>query len=280
MASSGGGRSAPCDGDRGAQRGPDRRGRFDGDLGGGGGAQPVDPGPDPDLPEPSREPGDLLRRQPADGGQVGPLVLVRLQRGEVEEDGGAAAAGAAGQRCGDEVAQPADGHHVLGGEEPVVAGQVHPPAHGDRLAEQPAADLPGGGRWNRGGEEQPHVGALPGPGDLQRGGCPGGSGGLEVGQRVQHRGGAVEVGGQPATAVAVQQRIEAQLQLPGQVRGDHLLGQRQVLPLRGRHALAPAAPHRRRPARPPRARVLPAQRVHVPAGAEQRRVEGDLRRGG
>ena len=50
------------------------------------------------------------------------------------------------------------------------------------------------------------------------------TGGLEVGKRMEHGGGPVEVGGQSAAAVAVQQRAEAELQLSGQVRGDDVLG--------------------------------------------------------
>jgi hypothetical protein len=103
-------------------------------------------------------------------------------------------------------------------------------------------------------------------------------GGLEVGERIQHGGGAVEVGGQPLAAVAVQQRIQAQLQLARQVGGDDLVCQRQVLPVRGRHALAPAAAHRGHPASAAGAGVLPPQRVHVGPGAEQAGEERDLRR--
>ncbi len=181
---------------------------------------------DSDVAEPLGQPGELARRDAAEAGQVGPLVGVRLQEGQVEEDGGAAAAGAAGQRGGDQVAQPAGGQDVLGGEEPVVAGQVHPPAHGDRLAQQPAAHLPGGRRGHRGGKEQPHVGAEPGAGDLQRAGGTGGPGRLEVGQRIQQRGRPVEVGREPLAAVPVEQWIQADLQLAGEVRVDNVSAQR------------------------------------------------------
>ena len=44
-------------------------------------------------PGAAREPADLARAHPAQGGQVGPLVLVRFQRGQVEEDRGAVPAG-------------------------------------------------------------------------------------------------------------------------------------------------------------------------------------------
>ena len=68
-----------------------------------------------------------FRRHSGEGGQVGPLVLVRLEAGEVGEDAGAAAPSAPLQRGGDQVAQTADVNDVLGRKEPVVAGQVHPP---------------------------------------------------------------------------------------------------------------------------------------------------------
>src|SRR3954453_14365442 len=98
------------------------------------------------------------------------------------------------QRSGDQVAEAADSDDVLRGEEPVVARQVHPSAHGDRLAQQPAAELPGGGRGDEAGEEQPDVRAQTGTGYLQSRRCAGCAGRLEVGERIEHGGGAVEVG--------------------------------------------------------------------------------------
>lgn len=97
------------------------------------------------------------RGEPGDTGQVGPLVLVRLESGQVEEDGCAAAPALSLQRGGDKVPQAPGLQDVLGREQPVVAGQVHPSSQGDRLAQQPGADLTGGGCGNGRGEKEPRV---------------------------------------------------------------------------------------------------------------------------
>jgi hypothetical protein len=157
------------------------------------------------VAEALREPVDFLGREPADGGQIGPLVHVRLHRGQVEEDGCSAAAGPPLQGSRDEIAEAADLDDVLGGEEPVIAGQVHPPAHGDRLPQQSGTDLTGGRRRDWCGEEQPDVRSQSRAGHLQRGRSIDRAGRLQVGQRVEHGRGAVEVGGQPGAAVAVQE---------------------------------------------------------------------------
>ena len=165
------------DGDRSAECGVDGGRRLDGDPGRGGGPEPVDLSAG-NLAQPLRQPGDLFGGEPPEAGQVGPLVLVRLQGGQVQEHRGPAARGTALQRRGDQIAKPTDLQNVLGGEEPVVAGQVHSPLHGDRFAEQPTAHLPGGRRRNRCGEEQPHMRAQARAGHLQRGGCADGAGSL------------------------------------------------------------------------------------------------------
>ena len=143
----------------GAESGVHHGWRLHRDLRGGGGAQPVHLPPDGDLAESLRQPVDLLGRQPAEAGKVAPLVFVRLDGGQVEKHGGSAAAGAALQRGGDEIAETADLENVLGRKEPVVAGQVHPTAYRDRLAQQTRADLAGGGRGDGCGEEQPDMGS-------------------------------------------------------------------------------------------------------------------------
>lgn len=59
---------------------------------------------------------DLLRGHPAQGGQVGPLVVVPLQGLQVQENRGAVVPRGLEQRRGDQVPDPADGQQVLGGE--------------------------------------------------------------------------------------------------------------------------------------------------------------------
>jgi hypothetical protein len=59
----------------------------------------------------------------------------------------------------------------------------------------------------------------PGPGDLQGDGDLQGTAGLDVHEGVEHRVRAVEVSGQPAALVAVQQRVQADVNLALQVCG-------------------------------------------------------------
>ena len=88
----------------------------------------------------------FVRGHPAEGGQVGPLVLVRLEGFQVQEHGRAVVPGRPEQRRGDQVADPADREQVLGGEQPVVTGQRHPPAERHRLAQQSGAQAAGQSR--------------------------------------------------------------------------------------------------------------------------------------
>jgi len=206
----------------------DRRER-DGDAGGGRGAQTANPGPDADrlgAAEPLGDPGDLLGREPGNGGEIDPLVRVRLQGGQIQEDGGASAASAALERRGDQIPGPAGLQHILGWKETVVAGQAHPSAQSYRFPEQAGADLPGERGGNRRGEEDPGVGAEPGVGDFQRRRYTHRAGGFQVGQRVEHRGLPVEVRRQPATPVAVEHGIQTEFNIAGQMNGDHFFGQR------------------------------------------------------
>lgn len=113
-----------------------------------------------------------------------------------------------------------------GREQPVVACEVHPAAQGDRLLQQAGAQLAGGLRRHRAGEEQSRVRPRSRPGDLQRSRGTDGASRLDLGQGVQHRRRAVEVRCQPAAAVAVEQGIQPDVDLPGQVRGQDLVGQR------------------------------------------------------
>ena len=138
------------------------------------------------------------------------------------------------------VAERARTHRVLpcsaacqeapSGRTPVIAGQGHPAAQRHRLAQQPGAESAGRLGRDRGGEEHPRVRAHAGPGDLQGDGDLQGAAGLDVHERVEHRLRAVEVGGEPPAPVAVQQRVQADMNRALQVRGQHGRGQQQVAP--------------------------------------------------
>lgn len=110
-----------------------------------------------------REFRDLLRGQPFQGGEVVPLILERLQRGEVEEHGGAELACLAVERGGDQAAGSLAGQHVLGREEAVIAAQVHPAADGDGFTDERGPELARGSSWRGVGEEDPDVCSDPGP---------------------------------------------------------------------------------------------------------------------
>ena len=155
------------DRDRRVKSGMDHRRSRDADPGRGRSPQPLHAGTDVNLAKPVSQLSQLARRDPAHGGQVGPLVLVRLHGGRVQEHGGAVPAAPALQRCRDQVAQAAGLKHVLGGEQPVVAGQAHPSPQCQGFTQQPGADLTCQGRRNRGGEEQPGVRAGTRPGHLK-----------------------------------------------------------------------------------------------------------------
>jgi hypothetical protein len=149
------------------------------------------------------------------------LVIVRLERREIEKERRSMPSTPTLKRSGDQVAQTADLQHILGREEPVVAGQAHSTADRDRLAQQPGANLPGKGRWQWRGEEQPGMRPEARARCLQRDRRPSGAGGLHVRQRIEHRRRAVEIGGQPPATVAIEQRVQADLLLAGQVCGQH-----------------------------------------------------------
>ena len=128
-------------------------------------------------------------------------------------------------------------------------------------------------RRHRAAEEDPHMRPDPRPGHLQRRRHTDRPGRFQVGQRVEHRRRAVEVRGEPAARVPIQQRIEPDVNLAREMRGDNVIGQSQIGPVR---ALPPATGDGRRPPRSSRACVLPSGCVHIPPGREQRTKEPDL----
>jgi len=210
--------------------------------------------------------------------QVRPLILVRFHRRQVEEDRCAGAAAAAVQRRGDQVADATGRQDVLRREQPVVARQVHPAPQTDRLADQAAPQPTGDLSLDRSGEEAPDVRTDPGTRHLQRHRNRHRPRRLDIGQGIEHRRRAIEIGCQPMAAVSGEQRVEPDVHTAGQVRCQHLGGQRQVVVIGWPHTLGPAAAHRRRPPRPVGPAALPPGGVHVSAAGEQGTEERDLRR--
>lgn len=180
------------------------------------------------------------------------------------------------ERRRDQVAGAPPGQYVLGGEEPVVAAQVHPDTDRDGLANQRSPELARGCSRHGICEEDPHVRADPGARHFSRGWRTHRSGGLQVGQRVEHGRLAVEVGGEPAGLVAGERGIQADMDVAGQMRGQDLGRQRQVSYVGGRTPLVPAALDGGHPSRPAGAGVLPEHGVDVASCTEQRGIEPDL----
>ena len=96
-----------------------------------------------------------------------------------------------------------------------MAGQVHPTAQLHRLTQQPGTQPPGGLGRERRGEEHPGVSPDARPGDLKRDRNLQCTGRLDVHQGVENRLLPAEVGRQPPAPVAVQQRVQAAVLMPG-----------------------------------------------------------------
>jgi len=111
------------------------------------------------------------------------------------------------QREGDQVAELALRHEVLGWEQAVVAGQVKVGADGHRIPEQMHPDPSRRRGRDLPGEEHPDVAAVTGTRALQRSRYPLGVGGVEVGERVGRPTRSVEVARQQPAGIASQQRV-------------------------------------------------------------------------
>lgn len=116
-----------------------------------------------------------------------------------------------------------------------------------------------------------------GTGHFQGDGCLDCPRGLDVGECIEHRGRAVEVGRQPVTSVVVEHRVQADLRAGArQLLGDHWRAEAQVFALFRLQSATPASPDCRHPPAFAQAGVVPPNRVRVGACGEQRGVEGDL----
>nr|WP_109279613.1 hypothetical protein [Streptomyces orinoci] len=188
---------------------------------------------------------DVGRGQPLKVGEVGELVGVGREGAGVYEDGGPAGPGDTVQWQGDQTAEPEAalglvGQEVLGGEEPVVAGQGHLPPGVDGAAQERHAQGAGGGGRDRCGEERPDVRAGAGAGDLDQGGDAGFAAGRGVGGGVTAPVAAVlavEVAGQETAGVIGQHRVQAEVEFTALLDGvevavDGLVGERPEHPVR------------------------------------------------
>jgi hypothetical protein len=164
---------------------------------------------EPGLVESSCRGSCFVLGQSGDAGQVRPLIVERFERRRVQENRGAVQSALSVQRCRDQVANTPTDVHVLGREQPVVAGQAHRPTQLDRFADQ-ARRYPARERGGRGlRKKDPDMSAPSGLRHLQRRWNSVGTCGFHIGERVEHRGILVEVGGNPPAAVVIGQRIHA-----------------------------------------------------------------------
>ena len=115
------------------------------------------------------------------------------------------------------------------------------------------------------------------PGDLQGHRDLQGTAGLDVHQGVEHRLRPIEVSRQPPAFIAVKQRVQPNVDLALQVRGQHGRRERQVAPVLVPDSFLPAAAHRRDPPRFPGPLVVIPDRVHISPRSEQRAEERHLR---
>ena len=195
------------------------------------------------------------------------LVLEWLECCRIDEQRRAVIAACAFQRQRDQVPKAAPGQVVLRREEPVVALHAHLAADCHCLAQQRG---PHGARIDSGdrlGEERPHVRALARPRDLESGGdtCPCRC--FRVGGGVKPPRAAVEVTDQQPAGAIGQHHVESAGGgvVLRQVRGDDVVGERQVL----RVVAGGAGPPFRRPALGTVRGIFPPVRVYIVAAREE-----------
>ena len=221
----------------------------------------------------------VARAEPVQCRQECPLILVRLERREVEKCGQAVPSPFALQRRRDQVAEAAFRQHVLVREQTIVRAQVHRSPQHDRLVHEHRAHGTRDRGRDRAGEEHPHVRSPPRLRDLHRGGYAAGAGCFAVRESVEHCRRTVEIRHQEVARIGDQQRVQPDEYVATQVSGDHLGGQTQVGRPAPVHSLAPAAGHRRHPAARSCPVVLPPHRIDVGPGVKQVGIQGDLLRG-
>ncbi|OIQ72318.1 hypothetical protein GALL_460570 [mine drainage metagenome] len=231
---------------------------------------------------------NVVRGHRLDGGQECPLVRVGAQLG-VDEDAETLIPRALLQRQGDQVAEPAFGYRVLIREQPVVGREPELPRARAGVADGGRAQAADIACRHAAGEEHPGMGALTGSRNLQRRRHAQLSARLHEGPRVVPPIRLVEIDGQEAAAVVLQQRVHPDRVLAGQVLVDHRVRQRDkqamaaIAALDARlvaHTGAPLIRAGRRVARLARGLALPTDRIHVGAAAKEASEESDLLVGG
>ena len=178
----------------------------------------------------------LACRHTAELRQVRPLVGKRIQVG-IDEHAVAGFSWPALQRQGNQIAESTVRQRVLAGKEAIIGTEpeVGPVVHrlGEKQRAQPARET---GRHG-GVEEQPDVTAVPRPRTFERRGHSPSGAGRQIGRCVVPPALAVEVDGQEMTGLIEQHRVDAhreglaRIVRTGQVPADHIVGDRQELPV-------------------------------------------------
>jgi hypothetical protein len=166
---------------------------------------------------------DVVSVHRADGRQERPLIRVRLQLG-IDKHTAASLAWPLLQRQRNQVPEPAFGHRVLVGEQPVVGVQLELPHARARMADDGGAQAPRVAGRNPAGEEYPGVSATPGARNLQRRGHAKRLAGLHECSRILPPFRFIEVDGDKVAAVIFQQGVNADSVLAGQMAVDDRIG--------------------------------------------------------
>ena len=182
------------------------------------------------------------------------------------------------QRQRDQVAEAALGHRVLVGKQAVVGRQLQLPSARAGVADDGRAQAAGIASRHPPSEKHPGVRALAGARNLQRRRHAQLVTGLDERTGILSPLGLVEIDCQEIAGVVLQQRIDADRVLAGQVVVDHRIRQRDqravaAVPALDARLLADTGPPLvgagRRVARLARGLALPADRVDIGAAAEQ-----------
>jgi hypothetical protein len=127
----------------------------------------------------------------------------------------------------DQIAERAFREEVLRREKPVIARQVELGTRGHRLTEQVKTNPPRFRCKNGLAEEYPHVRAISRPRALERNRNANGARDIVKSKRVEDPARTVEVTCKERAVVVPRQRVDAKLDLPGEMRSHDVISERK-----------------------------------------------------
>ena len=231
---------------------------------------------------------DVVRGHPRNGCEKPPLVGIRPQV-SIHEYAEPLFARLLLQWQGDQIAEAALRAVILIRKQPVVGREFQLPCARAGMADDGRTQTTRIPRRYRIGEKHPGVRALAGAGNLQRRGHTQFGAGQDEGLGILAPIGLVEIDRQEMAGVALQQRIDADCVLTGQMVVDHRIGQWQqhalgaIATLDARlltDARAPLVGAGRGVARLAAGLAFPADRIHIGAAAKQLAEQRHLLVGG